>query len=334
MKNCKLLRFFILCNCIILSGQMLSMDNNFRKSKFTINASGNATSIVSEGTMTLHVNHGGNTRNKQTEEAEKNNQTEDAKKNTSLQWEVAGQSIDDSGDVELEDIIPLGTFDKKKFRLKVAGLNNDQHFLKINVRNVSAGEEIVLKYITGAEKDYNILSYIRHFLTVTKDENTVGVSIPDLFSEKSRVLINLIKEIKQKEKYDLQFELNLLLPKNIKNPTFHFKNSTLEGTLANSKSCFRGKDCRFYIRGHSQNPYFYIINGSFNEGKECEAFSATGDVTVEAVNSHVCFGGDTNNKTKTTASGFSKGDSEIKLAANIINNIERIVSRKKNRRNI
>ncbi len=259
MKNCKLLRLFVLCNCIAVSVQMFGMNQPDVFMDLTGCIFGPRTKIIANIDNYTKRNSLDNCNNEKTKKKKKAKPESSVEENTGAIgfWKPLATKVDYKRKTfYLSKLLSLGEFDNNNFNLKIIGSLKNPSFLNIKIENSKSSKEVYLTHNACDRKTAFQFKLIQHYLEIKKEKNTMTISIPGLFSENFQNLSQIMEIDNEKNKYDSikSLSINLFIPAEYIKPAISLKSATMKGRLTNPGPNFVGESGAVYnMKGYSES---------------------------------------------------------------------------------
>lgn len=319
MKNYKLLRLFVLCNCIVLSGQVFGM-NRRGGATFTVNTYAGGESHTAE-TMTVGgiIAKCANC-NEDLQCAtcdfriDKLSLNKNGKKaDNEFCWKTEGYSFK-NGNFKKKTVLELKN---NGSCVKLTGIKNLNDFLVMKVKN-SSDEKTYLKYVE--KSGFLPFSTMKDFVKMDTTEGAFTISVVNRFDQARSDLQKLIKVFKQKNGNTLPKVLfYLLIAKSYEGEmNFDICDSTLQGNVVCQNPSFDALRSVINIDGSSEKHATFNLDQSTFSGN-FQVLKGTVKLALKK-NSSIKFYSNPDGK-KITVRGSVKKNSKTYLSKNIINNV-------------
>ena len=324
MKNCKLLRLFILCNCVTLSVQIFGMDRtvvvkfddgcNIGK---TIGSMESLTQIFNGPMFDNRSSDSGSTKKTKKKDVQKTTNDSCWKKM------VPKKSGPNKGLMGYQYVLKSHNYGQ--FKLKV--VSSSDTIINLNVNNISTKKA----YLQFFVKKNRLFSLMDHYLNIEQRGNVI-ISTPGI----GTIELQNLKNISSDLGLPLKFFINLCIPGEWKKPSFNLTSEysgvvNMYGSLTNSSPTFKanGKKSSYEIKGRSDGKtLFYLENGSSFNKKEINSdsdkfnYSVIGNVYADLDDeTKLSLGGDPNGKIKTFVTGFAVSEVCTHFSTNVVNTI-------------
>ncbi len=331
MKNCKLLRLFILCNCVTLSVQMFGMDDSKVLMIFSGNCKigkniGHVDKITQNFTGPIFDNRSSDSGS--TKKAKKDGQ----KTPNPSCWKKMVPKKSGPNKGLMGYIYELKNPTDGQFKLEVNSSLDTTISLKIKNESTATA---YLEFFVNKNRPF-AFSLMNHFLNI-KQQGNVKFSTPDIHTIKYQNLRKTCSNLGVSS----FFFITLCIPRKWKEPFFNLISQdsgvvNMFGNLTNSRPTFKanGKNSSYEIKGNSNDGAEFILfnSSSFNKEEMNNnvgefSYSVTGDVFTELDDgSKLSLGGDPNGKIKTVVTGSASNKSCTHFAENVTDNIDYYLS--------
>ncbi len=286
MEKCKLLRFFILCNCIILSVQIFGMNRNY-SAKVTggMCIMGNKVKTYFDG-----------------EEPSGDNKDVETK-STSADlpgWNYTGLT---SGNEIIHTYKIPGS-------LKELCVNGVGRNLILNIENIFNDEKAACLKVVGE------LALVSAFLTTKSEKYKFTIATPSIHDTKLEDFNKACAALNIPGK----LFVTLLLPKIWKNLNINGNNVEIKGSIYNKNPKFKLKDCSVVLKGQSDKDASFCLTGSKFDGLGYRVKQGIVSVFLESKSNLIC-NGSLNCKKPTVFMGSKEKTSQICLYGNVTNNV-------------
>lgn len=276
MEKCKLLRFFILCNCIILSVQIFGMKHIGDTFNMSVTGSSPGSLNVMGRNVDVPKDLNGNVFGKNVNvRGNEGSDSEDVEtKSTKGDFSLFKIAWEAKGFTEEDEPIYEGKVDSFKKLTVVGAIVGNQHVLTLNIENLLKDNGKSYLRVVGCQN----FSLVKSFLNIKKKKNDeLGISTPFIYHKKLEDFKNLCKRLNM----STELFITLCVPR-ILNLTMECKGIKLVGSLFNTNPWFELEGCIVSLSGRSNNGVMCLLTESiFNEKGDPNKYMVTGgDIRV------------------------------------------------------
>ena len=292
MEKCKLLRLFILCNCIVLSVQTFGMDGT------TMYVTMGGVGIMGQNvrTKTYYLD-------KKKDRSHNDNKDIETTKSTPADlpgWQYKGLT---SGNEIVHQYKIPGSF-------KELCVNGVKRNLILTIENLHDDQKEAYLKVVGE------LALVSAFLDRKKDNSKFTIATPSQYDTKFGDLNKACAVFN----IPSQLSVTLLLPKVWENLHINGNNVEIKGSIYNKNPRFNFEDCSIAFKGQSDKDASFDLMGSKFDGSNYRVNRGIVSVLLRGKSNMTC-NGSLNSKKPTVFMGSKEKTSEICLYGNVTNDV-------------